>query len=173
MVSAVVESLSHVWLFETPPTAARQAPLSSTVSWSLLTFMSIELVMLFNHLIPYHPCFGLQSFPGMGCLPTSWLFASCGQSIGASASVSVLPMNIQGWFPLGLTDLICLQSKGLSRVFSSPSFLCLQLEMIFKIMTWAISESYSIFLGVHIINHLLAFLFIFYYGRITVKKLGR
>jgi len=51
----------------------------------------------------------------------SWLFASDGQSIGASASVSVLPMNILGWFPLGLTGLISLQSEGLSRVFSSPT----------------------------------------------------
>ena len=51
----------------------------------------------------------------------SWLFASDGQSIGASASASVLPVNILGWFPLGLTGLISLQSKGLSRVFSSPT----------------------------------------------------
>ena len=54
-----------------------------------------------------------------GSLPMSWLFASGGQSIGASASV--LPMNIQGWFPLGLTGLISLQSMGLSRVFSSTT----------------------------------------------------
>jgi len=60
-----------------------------------------------------------QSFPASGSFPMSWLFASSGQSIGASASV--LPMNIQGWFPLGLTDLISLRSKGLSRVFSSTT----------------------------------------------------
>ena len=52
-------------------------------------------------------------------LPVSWLFASGSQSIAASASASILPMNIQDWFPLGLTDLISLQSKGFSRVFSS------------------------------------------------------
>ena len=57
-----------------------------------------------------------QSFPASGSSPVSRLFTSCGYSIGASASV--LPMNIEGWFPLGLTDLISLLSKGLSRVFS-------------------------------------------------------
>ena len=61
----------------------------------------------------------LQSFPASGSFLMSWLFASGGQSTGASASASVLPMNIQGWFPLALTDLISFQSKGLSRVFFS------------------------------------------------------
>ena len=61
----------------------------------------------------------LQSFPGSGSFPVSWLFASGGQSIRAWASASVLPMNIQGWFSLGLTGLISLLSKALSRVFSS------------------------------------------------------
>ena len=61
----------------------------------------------------------LQSFPASGTFSMSQLFASDGQSTGASASASVLPMNIQDWFPLGLTGLISLQSKGLSRVFSS------------------------------------------------------
>ena len=60
----------------------------------------------------------LQSFPASGSLPVSQLFTSGGQNIGASASESVLPMNIQDWFPLGLTGLISLLSKGLSRVFS-------------------------------------------------------
>ena len=63
-----------------------------------------------------------QSFPASDSLPMSRLLTSGGQSIGASASASVLPMNIQGWFPLGLTGLISLQSKGLSRVSSSPTF---------------------------------------------------
>ena len=61
----------------------------------------------------------LQSFPASGPFPMSQFFTSGGQCIGASASASVLPMNIQGWFPLGLTGLISLQSKGLSKVFSS------------------------------------------------------
>ena len=63
----------------------------------------------------------LQSFSAPGSFLMSCLFAAGGQSIGASASVSVLPMNIQDWFPLGLTGLISLLSKGLSRVFSSPT----------------------------------------------------
>ena len=67
--------------------------------------------------VPFSPC--LQSFPASGSFQMSQLFASGGQSIGASASVSVLPVNIQDWFPLGLTSLISLQSKELSRVFSN------------------------------------------------------
>ena len=62
-----------------------------------------------------------QSFPVSGTFPMSWLFASGGQSIGASASASVLPRNIHGWSTLGLTGLISLQSKGLSRVFSNTT----------------------------------------------------
>ena len=65
--------------------------------------------------------FCLQSFPAPGCFLMSKLFASCGQIIGASGSASVLPVSIQGWFPLGLTGLIFLQSKGLSRVFASTT----------------------------------------------------
>ena len=60
-----------------------------------------------------------QSFPASGYFPMSWLFPSGGQSIGASASASVLPVNIHGWFPLGLTGLIFLHSKGLSRCNSA------------------------------------------------------
>ena len=65
----------------------------------------------------------LQSLPASGSFLTSWLFASGGQNIGASASVSVLPMNIQAWFPLGLTGLISLLAKGLPRVFFSTTVL--------------------------------------------------
>ena len=65
------------------------------------------------------PFFYLQSFPASGSFPMSWLSASGGQSIGAPASI--IPVNIQSWFPLGLTALISLQSKGLSRVFSSTT----------------------------------------------------
>ena len=71
-----------------------------------------------SFVFPFSSC--LQSFPASGSFLMSWLFASGDQSIGASASV--LPMNNQGWFPLGLTGLICLLSKGLSRVFPSPQF---------------------------------------------------
>ena len=63
----------------------------------------------------------LQSFPASGSFPMSQFFESGGQSTGASASASVLPMNSQNWFPLGLTGLISLQSKGLSRVFSNTT----------------------------------------------------
>ena len=63
----------------------------------------------------------LQSFPASGSFLMSWLFASGGQSIGASAAASVLPMNLQDWFPLGLTGLISLKSKGPSRAFSDTT----------------------------------------------------
>ena len=63
----------------------------------------------------------LQSFPASGSFLMRWLFASGGQSTRDSASASVLPMNIQGWFPLGLTDFISLLSKGLPKVFSSTT----------------------------------------------------
>ena len=66
--------------------------------------------------------FHLQSFPASGSFPMCQFFASGGQSIGASASASVLPVNIQDWFALGWTGLIFLQSKGLSRVFSNTTF---------------------------------------------------
>ena len=89
----------------------------------------------------------LQSFPASQSFPMSWLFASGGQSIGASASASVLAMNIQGWFPLGLTDLIALLSKGLSRVFSSTTvqkheFFSAQLSLWSKthIHTWLLEK---------------------------------
>ena len=117
-----VQSLSHVWLFVTPWTAACQASLSITNSWSLLKLISIASVMPSNHLIICQllsSC--LQSFPASGSFPVSQFFASGGQSIGALASASVFPMDIQGWFPLGLTGLITLQSKGLSRVFSNTT----------------------------------------------------
>ena len=79
-----------------------------------------------NHLNLCHPFSSCsQFFPALGSFPMSWLFPSGGQSIGASASASVLPMNIQGWFPLGLSGLISLLPKRLSRVFSSTTFECI------------------------------------------------
>ena len=86
-------------------------------SQSLLNFMSTELVMPSNHFILCHPVsFCLQYFPASGSFPVSHLFISSGQSIVSSTSASVLPMNIQGWFSLGLTGLISLPSRGLSRL---------------------------------------------------------
>ena len=114
--------LSRVQLFANPYTASCQASLSCTISWSLIKLMSIELVMPSNHLIlvtPFSSC--PQSFPASGFSPMSWLFASGGQTIGASASV--LPICIQDLFPLGLTGLILL-SKGLSQESSpTPQFI--------------------------------------------------
>ena len=105
-----------------PMAAAHQVPLSYMISQSLLKFLSIESVMLSNHLILCYPLFLLPSiFPASGSSPMSWLFSLGGQSVGASASASVLLMNIQGWFPSGLTGLISLQCKGLSRVFSNTT----------------------------------------------------
>ena len=72
-----------------------------------------------SSVVPFTSC--LQSFLALGSFPMSWLFASGGQSIGVSTSASVLPVNIQDWFPLGLTGWISLQSKGLSRVFSNTT----------------------------------------------------
>ena len=119
-----VQSLSRVRLSATPWSAAHQASLSITNSLSLLKLMSIESVMPPNHLIlcslsslsPY-----LQSFPASRSFPMSRLFPSGGQSIGTSASVSVLPMNTHDWFPLGITGLISFQSKGFSRVLSNTT----------------------------------------------------
>ena len=82
--------------------------------------MSIESVMPSNHLILCHPLLLLPSiFPSIRVFPVSQLLASGGQSTGVSASKSVLPMNIQDWSPLGWTDWISFQSKGLSRDFSN------------------------------------------------------
>ena len=118
VVVVVIQLLSCVLLFTTPC----QASLSFTVSWSLLKLMFIESVMPCYHSISVVPFSSYpQSSPAAGSFPMSQLFASGGQSTGASASASVLPMNIQGWFPLGLTGLISLQFKGLSRVFSSTT----------------------------------------------------
>ena len=90
----VVQSLSHIQLFVTPWTAACQASLTFTISWCLLRLMSIESVMptILSSGVPFS-C--LQSFPASGSFRMSWIFASGGQSTGASASVSVLPMIIQ------------------------------------------------------------------------------
>ena len=122
-VFSSVQSLSHVWLFATPWTAACQASLSITNSWSLLKLMSIKLVMpsrtISTSVVPFSSC--LQSFPALGSLQMSPFFTSGGQSIGVSASASVLPMNIQDWFPLGWTGWISLYSKWRSRVFSSTT----------------------------------------------------
>ena len=115
-----------------PWTKARQASPSSTTSRSLLKLISVELVMPSNHLTFCYPLLScLQSFPASGSFLMSWFFASGDQSIGTAALASILPVNIQYWFLLGLTGLISLQSKGLSKVFSNTTiqkhqFFCAQ-----------------------------------------------
>ena len=122
IVIIVVQSLSHVQLFATPWIAAHQASLSFTISQRLLILTSFELMMPSNHLILLPPSPPALSFSQHQSLfQLSQLSASSGRSLGASASASVLPMNIQSWFPLGLTGLISLLSKGPSGVLSSTT----------------------------------------------------
>ena len=113
---------SHsVRLFATPWTAAHQAFLPFTISQSLLKLMSIGQWCHPTISSSVGPFSCLQFFPASKSFLMSQFFASGGQNIGASASASVLPMNIQDCFPLGLTGWISLQSKGLSRVFSTTT----------------------------------------------------
>ena len=106
----------------TPWTTAHQASLSITNSWSLLKLMSIEPMMPSNYLILYCPVLLLLSiFPTIRMFYSESVLSSGGQSIGASASSSVLPMNIQGSFWLRLTGLISLLSMGLSRVLPNTT----------------------------------------------------
>ena len=102
-------------------TAACQASLSFSISQNWLRLTSIESVILTILSTSTSFSFCVQSFPASGSFPMNWHFASGGQSSGASASASVLPMNIQGIFYLGLTSLISLLSKGLSRVLQHHS----------------------------------------------------
>ena len=109
LLSCVWHTRLH-WPSPSPGACSNWCPASR---WCHPTILSL--------VIPFSSC--LQSFPTSGSFPVSWLFASCGQTIGVSASASVPPMTIQGWCPLGLTNLISLKSKGLSRVFSSTTIL--------------------------------------------------
>ena len=121
-----------------PWTAGCQASLSITNSESLLKLMSIEWVMPSNHVILCHPLLLLPSiFPSIRVFSMSQLFTSGGQSTGAWPSV--LSVNIQDWFPLGLTGWISLQSKGLSRIFPSTT---IQKHQLFgaKLSLWCYSH---------------------------------
>ena len=116
-----VQSLSRVQLFATPWTAAWQASPSITNSQSSFKLMCVESVMPSSYLIFCRPLLvPPSSFPASGSFPMSQFFASGGQSIGVLASASVLPVNIQDWFPLGWTGWNSLQSRGLSKE-SSPT----------------------------------------------------
>ena len=117
-----VQSLSCVWLFATHGLQQARLPCPSPTTgaysnscpsrWWCHPPISSSVISFSSH---------LQSFPASGSFQMSQFFESGGQSIGVSASVSVLPMNIQDWFPLGRTGWISLQSKGLSRVFSNTT----------------------------------------------------
>ena len=119
----------------TPGTYSR----SCTLSWWCHPTVSTSVVPFFSH---------LQSCPASGAFQMSQFFPSGGQSIGVSASASVLPMNIQDWFPLGWTGWIALLSKGLSRVFSNTTvqkhqFFGAQLSLWsnFHIHTWLLEKT--------------------------------
>ena len=114
-----LQLLSHVQVFVTPWNTAHQAPLSSTMVWRC----SLKSVMLSKHLMVcslFSSC--PRSFPESGSFPLYQLWTSCGQNIGASTWASVLPMNIQSWFPLVLTGLISMDYKGLSKSSPAPQF---------------------------------------------------
>ena len=118
-----VQALSLVRLFATPWITARQASLSITNSWSSLRLTSIESVMPSSHLILSCPLLLLPPIPPASeSFPMSQLFPWGGQSIGVSASISVLPMNIQHWFPLGWTGLISYSSRDSQESSPTPQF---------------------------------------------------
>ena len=117
-----VQWLSHVWLFGNPWTVACQASLSITNSQACSNSCPSSWwchPTISSSIISFSSC--LQSFPVSESFPVNQFFTSDGPSIGVLASTSVLPMNIYHWFPLGLTGLISLQSKRLSRVFSNTT----------------------------------------------------
>ena len=116
----LIQSLSSVQLFATPSNTARQASVFITNSWSLFKLMSMESVMPSNHLILCHPLLLLPSiFPSIGVFSNESVLCIRWPKFGASASASVLPMNIQDWSPLEWTGWISLQSRELSEVFST------------------------------------------------------
>ena len=125
----VVQSLSHIQLFETPWTAACQASLPFTDSWSLFKLMSIKSMMKSNHLILCRPLLLLPSiFLSIRPFPMSQLFPSGDQIIGALVSASVLPMSIHGWFPLRLTGLISLHHSSKASILWCSALFKVQLS---------------------------------------------
>ena len=138
-LSSSVQSLSPVRLSETPWTAACQASLSITNSWSYPNPSPLSRwchPTISSSVVPFSS--SLQSFPASGSFQMSQLFKSGGQSTGVSALTSVLPMNIQDWFPLGWTGWISLLSKGLSRVFSNTT---VQIVVIFYLFFYIPREN--------------------------------
>ena len=133
-----VQSLSRAQLLATPWTAAHQASLSFTISQSLLKLMAIESIVSSNHVILCHPLLLPSIFPSIMVFPVSPLFASGYQSIGASTWASVLPMNIQGWFPWGLTGLISLQSGDSQESSPAPQFKSIN-SLAFSLFTFLLA----------------------------------
>ena len=124
-----VQSLSHVQLLATPWIAAYQASLFITNSRSLLSSCPLSQwyhPTILSSVIPFSSC--LQSFPASGSFPMSQFFPSGGQSIGASASASVLQLNIQVWFPLRLTGLILQHHSLKASILWHSAFLMVQLS---------------------------------------------
>ena len=141
-------SVSHVRPLVTLWTAARQASLSFAISQSFLKLMFIESVMPSNHLILCHPHLFLPSIiASTESFLMSQLFSSGGQNIGTSALASVLPMNIQCWFPSGLTDLISYprdsQQSSPTPQFESTNSVVLSLlycPTLTSIHTWLLEK---------------------------------
>ena len=137
----------------TPWTAARQASLSITNSWSWPNSYPLSqwcYPTISSFVIPFSSC--LQFFLASGSFPMSQFFISGGQSIGASASV--LPMNIQDWFPLGLTGWISLPSKVLSRVSSNTTihthvYMCVNIRYLF-FSFWLTSFCMTVSRSIHV-----------------------
>ena len=160
--------MSH--LLVTAWTVPRQASLSITNSQNLLKLMAIESVISSNHLILCCSFFSRpQSFPASGSFPMSQLFTSSGQSIGSSASASVYTKNIQGWFPLGLTGLISLLSKGLSTVSSST---IVQKHQFFGIQhsLWSNSHIHTWLLKKNIALTILTILWLYFVGKLIERE---
>ena len=114
-----VQSLSHVQLCDPMDCSMSRFPVLHWVCSNSCSMNQWYHPFISSSIASFSSC--PQSFPALGSFPMSQFFASGGQSIGVSASTSILPMNIQDWFLLGLTGCISLQSKGLSRVFSNTT----------------------------------------------------
>ena len=146
MADSSVHSLSHVQLFSTPWLQHTRFPCPSTTPGDCSNSCPLSWwchPTISSSVVPFSS--SLQSFSASGSFPMSQFFAkywSSGQSIGVSASTSVLPLNIQGWFPLGLTDLISLQPKELSRFLSST---IVQKHQFFdaQLSLWSNSHSHT------------------------------
>ena len=139
--SVMSNSLWPHWLQHTRPSCSSPTPGVYSNSCPLSRWYQPTIS---SSVLPFSS--RVQSFPASGSFQMSQLFTSGGQSIGVSASTSILPMNIQDWFPLGLTGWIFLQSKGLSRVFSNTT---VQRHQFFhaQLSLWSNSHIHTWLLG--------------------------